>query len=67
MDEMKLPKLTKTTKPAKQSTISGLADMGDAEYAMDTQIYIIYLKEYKMKTNAWEELNANIYNICLQH
>ena len=20
-----------------------------------------------MKTNAWEELNANIYNICLQH
>ena len=44
-----------------------MEDMSDAEYAMETQIYIIDLKEYKMKANAWEELNAKIYNLCLQN
>ena len=67
MEEMTLPTLTDPTKPAKQSTVSGVADMRDAKYAMETQIYIIDLKEFKMKTNAWEDLNANIYNLCLQH
>ena len=45
MEEMKLPMLTETTKPSKQITVSGVADMSDAEYAMETQIYIIDLKE----------------------
>ena len=67
MEEMKIPTLAELTKPAKQSMVSGVADMINAEYVMETQIYIIDLKEYKMKTNAWEELNANICNICLQH
>ena len=67
MEEMKLPMLTETTKPSKQITVSGVADMSDAEYAMETQIYIIDMKEYKIKRNAWEELNANICNIFLQH
>ena len=44
-----------------------MPDMGDAGYAMETQIYIIDMKEYKTKTNSWEELNAQIYNLCLQH
>ena len=42
---MKLPTLTETTKPEKQSTVSEVTDMGDAEYAMDTQIYIVDTKE----------------------
>ena len=66
MEEFKLPTLTEPTKLAKQSTVYVVADMSDAEYAMETQIYIIYMKEYK-KTNAWEELSENIYNIFLQH
>ena len=53
MEKMKLPTLTDPTKPAKQSTVSGMAYMSDAAYAMETQIYIIDLKEYNMKTNAW--------------
>ena len=45
MEEMKLPMLTDLTKPAKQSTVSGMEDTSDAEYAMVTQIYIIDMKE----------------------
>ena len=52
MEEMKLSTLTEPTKPAKQSTFSGVPDMGNAKYAMETQIYIIDLKEYRMKTNS---------------
>ena len=33
---------------------------------METQIYIIDLKEYKIKTNTWEEIIAKIYNLFLQ-
>ena len=64
---MKLPTPTEPTKPAKHSTVYGVPDMGNTEYTMETQIYIIDLKEYKMKTNALEGLNAQIYNLCLQH
>ena len=52
MEEMKLSTLTDLTKPGKQSTVSEVAYMGNAKYAMEIQIYIIDLKEYKMKTNA---------------
>ena len=42
---MKLPTLTELTKPEKQSTVSGVPDMGNTEYTMETQIYFIDLKE----------------------
>ena len=45
MEEIKLPTLIDPTKPAKQSTVSGVADMSDTKYVMETQIYIIDLKE----------------------
>ena len=45
MDEMKLPTLKEPNKSAKYSTVSGVAGMGNSEYAMDTQIYIIDMKE----------------------
>ena len=64
---MKLPTLTEPTKPSKQSMVSGVTDMGNYEYAMENHIFIIDLNEYKMKTDAWEDLNARIYNLCLQH
>ena len=42
---MKLPTLIESTKPENQRTVYGVADMGGAEYTMETQIYIIDLKE----------------------
>ena len=45
MDEMKIPTLKEPTKSTKHSMVSGVADMGDAKYAVETQIYIVYLKE----------------------
>ena len=67
MEEMKISTLTEPTKPAIQSTVSGVEDMGDTGYIMETQIYIIDMKECKIKTNAWEDLNTKIYNLCLQN
>ena len=41
--------------------------LGDKVYGMKVDKYMVTYKEVRAKKISWIELNANIYNFCLQH